>query len=162
MYVYGLLVELLMKSLALKQFVEFLESVKTLKGVSTPRKGWIRAIRDGLGMNRRQLAERMGVSSSRVQRIESDELSDAVTLRTMRRTAEAMDCVFVYAILPKDNLLSIVEKQARKKALKQLQAVSHSMGLESQALASEQNQEMLDVLTQTLMNNRRAKLWDDE
>ena len=48
-----------------------------------PSKGWIRAIRDALGMTAEQLGERMGVSQPTVQGLETSEADDAIQLKRM-------------------------------------------------------------------------------
>ena len=75
------------------QLSNTLERFRSLKSINPPSKGWIRAVRDALGMNVRQLAERLNVDKSRVSRIERDEVEGNVTLKTMRRVGEALDCV---------------------------------------------------------------------
>lgn len=125
-----------------------------------PAKGWVRAIRDGLGMSRRQLAERLGLSTSRIQRLEQDETTGAVTIKTLRRTAEAMDCVFVYAIVPRTSLDDTLQKQAKYKAKQHLQNISHSMSLEEQTLENKANQSMLDQLAEQMIKKSKHQLWD--
>lgn len=149
-----------MKQPAYQQFLRFLDDLTEVKKVLVPTKGWIRAIRNGLGMSIRQLAARMKVSASRIQRLEKDELVGAVTIRSMRRAAEAMDCVFVYAILPKDDLGSILKRQAQLKANEHMKRISHTMGLEAQSLDSEINEEMFKTLVQNLIDEKGSKLWD--
>ena len=51
-----------------------LERLKPLRDTMPPHKGWIRAIRDALGMTGEQLAKRLGVSKKRISRIEHDEV----------------------------------------------------------------------------------------
>ncbi len=150
-----------MPNLAYQQLSSFLRSIEKFKAVSVPSKGWIRAIRNSLGMSRRQLANRLDLSVSRIQRLEQDEVSGAVTLKTMRRTAQAMDCVFVYGVIPATSLDEILQKQALKKAKQYLQGVSHTMALEAQSLDDQANQEMLDVLAEQLINESIRKLWDE-
>ena len=65
-----------------------------------PPDGWIRTIRNTLMMTGKQLAGKLGVSKGRVYKVEQDELAGGVTLRTMKSVAEALDCRFVYAMLP--------------------------------------------------------------
>ena len=50
-----------------------------------PPRGWIKAIREALGMTTAQLAARIGVTQTRVSRIEKDEVGDAITLKTLRQ-----------------------------------------------------------------------------
>src|SRR4030042_1180750 len=69
-----------------------------------PRGGWIRSLRQALRMSGEQLGKRLGVSRQRVAQIEKDELLGNLTLKSMSQVAEAMDCSFVYWIVPKNNL----------------------------------------------------------
>ncbi len=61
------------KNLAREQLDEVLKKFLPLKIVNSPRKGWIRAIRDALGMTGAQLAKRLHTNKQRVSRIEQDE-----------------------------------------------------------------------------------------
>ena len=64
--------------------------------IAMPPHGWVKAIREALGMSAQKLADRMGVSRPRVAMIEKAEKTGATSLKTLRETAEAMDCVLVY------------------------------------------------------------------
>ncbi|HZZ37352.1 MAG TPA: helix-turn-helix domain-containing protein, partial [Caulobacteraceae bacterium] len=52
-----------------------------------PPKGWLRAVRDALGMTTKQLARRLGVSQPRVVALEKGEVDESVTLTSLRRAA---------------------------------------------------------------------------
>ncbi len=54
-----------------------------IKGMQPPVKGWLRSIREAMGMSGKQLGERMDVSQPRIVQMEKDEVSGAVTLKTM-------------------------------------------------------------------------------
>src|SRR4029079_14724254 len=69
-----------------------------------PPKGWIRAIRDALGMTGVQLASRLGVRPQTLNLIEKSEAEGTIQLKTLRRAAEALDCTLVYALVPKGSL----------------------------------------------------------
>lgn len=144
-----------------QQIADYLDSISSFKTLRPPAKGWVRAIRNGLAMSRRQLAKRLNLSTSRIQRIEEDEISGAVTIKTMRRTAEAMDCVFVYALIPQDSLTNTIKQQASKKAQQHLRETSHSMSLEDQAVNETSSKYMLESLTEDLLTKSRRTLWDD-
>ena len=45
-----------------------------------PHKGWIRAVREALGMSSAQLAQRLGVSRPRITALEKSEMDDSITL----------------------------------------------------------------------------------
>ena len=55
------------------------ETLSKAKGIQAPVKGWLRSIREALGMSGKQLGERIGVSQPRVVKMEKDELSGGLT-----------------------------------------------------------------------------------
>ncbi len=100
-----------------------------------PPAGWIRAIRDALGMPAAELGRRMGVSDAAVFDFERNERNGTVRLDTLERAAEALDCTLVYAFLPRRGLEATVRAQAERVASSELDRVQRSMALEDQASA---------------------------
>ena len=137
-----------------------LEKFQPLLNNSIPSKGWIRAVRNALGMSGRQLAKRLGVTRQRTSFIEKQEIDGTATLKTMRRTAESLDCYFVYGFIPRKSLEETVRDQARKVAYERLAWASHTMSLEDQALSSEENKEILSNMIEEIMNELPSNLWD--
>ncbi len=129
--------------------------------VTVPQRGWIRAVRDALGMTAKQLASRMNVTQQSVARIEKDEPTGSVTIKTMRKTAEALGCQFVYGFIPKTSLEETVRARAKEVAVKRLTQASQTMALEAQSLSEEENQKVLEEMTEELANNPPSNLWDD-
>lgn len=148
------------KRLALKQLDETLTRFAGLKTVSPPR-GWIRAIREALGMSGRQFAARLGVSPPRVTALEREELGGGLTIKTLRQAAEALDCVLIYAMVPRSSLTETVRRQAEKVAGERLGRVSHSMLLEAQHLTPEEQREHLAATVEELVRILPKDLWDD-
>lgn len=148
------------KQIARRQLDATLAKFSEAKTVQPPAKGWIRAVREALGMSGKQLAKRLQVSQPRVFKLEQDEPAGAVTLRTMQQTAEALDCVFVYALVPRSSLVETVRTQARLVAAERLQRVSHTMLLEAQGLSSAEQQDSLDVAVEELVRETPRDLWD--
>lgn len=130
--------------------------------LARPLGGWIRAIRDALGMTSRQLADRMGLAQSRVVALEKAETTGATTLKSLREAAEALDCRLVYALVPIRPLDEILRQRARGKALRQHAQVAHGMLLENQSLTSTQTGEELDRLTNEILSEPLRHLWDNE
>ncbi|MEE9193027.1 MAG: helix-turn-helix domain-containing protein, partial [Thermodesulfobacteriota bacterium] len=83
------------KKLVRDQLDETLDKLKVLKYFNPPAFGWTKAIRTSLGMSGRQLANRIGVTKQSISRIEQDEVAGAITLKTLRKVAEGLDCVLV-------------------------------------------------------------------
>jgi predicted DNA-binding mobile mystery protein A len=102
-----------------------------------PPKGWIRAIRDALGMSGVQLAKRLKVSPQTVEAMEKSEAAGTIQLNTLKRAAEALDCTLVYALIPRTSLENTVKNRARQIANAALARVSHTMKLEDQDTGDE-------------------------
>lgn len=127
-----------------------------------PHRGWIRAIRNALGMSAAQLAKKMGVSQPRVTALEKAEADDSVTLASLRRAADALDCTLVYALVPKTSLDDMVMTRARAKAAKILQRVDHTMSLEKQKLDDAETREQIELLAQDLIAKNSRILWGED
>ena len=148
------------KNLIRKQLDASLLRFRPLLEITVPSKGWIRAIRDALGMTAKQLALRLGVAQQAVARIENEELAGAITIKTMRRIAEGLDCVFVYGFAPRSSLEETVMRQAKKIANQRLLRASQTMNLENQALSREENEIMLSNLVEEIVNTMPSNLWN--
>jgi predicted DNA-binding mobile mystery protein A len=124
-----------------------------------PHKGWVRAIRDALGMSGPELAARMGVSQSSVADLEARETHGTVRLDTLRRAAEALDAELVYFLIPRKTLSQMVMDQARRKASVMLTQVAHHGRLEDQELDPDTANEELEAFASELVDRRG--LWID-
>jgi predicted DNA-binding mobile mystery protein A len=125
-----------------------------------PSLGWIRSIRMALGMSGKQLAERIHVKPPRITELEKAEMQGSVTLKTLQRAAEAMNCEVVYALVPKGDLESILKDQAQKAARRNLENVAHSMRLEQQGLSEKENARQMDRMVAEWVRNPPRWLWD--
>lgn len=128
---------------------------------ATPRLGWVRAVRDALGMSTRQLAARMGVAQATVVQLERSEASSTIQLATLRRAADALDCDLVYALVPRDGSLErTVQTQARRRAHVLVDGVDRSMELEDQAVNDpDEIRAAAERVALQLVASRR--LWDE-
>ena len=125
-----------------------------------PGRGWARAIREALGMTVRQLAARMRVAPSRIPAIEKAEATGAITLKSLREAAAAMDCTLVYAFVPRKPLDDILREQVERKVERDLWRLNHTMRLENQALTdSDLADERKRLIDDTLAGSLRG-LWD--
>ena len=68
------------------------------------QKSWLRAARQAQSLKGIDLAKRMAVSPARISMMERDEAHGALTLKMMQKAAQALDCEFVYAVIPKKAL----------------------------------------------------------
>ena len=146
---------------AIRQLDEKLQRIKSLRdSFQRPRVGWINAIRKTLGMNSRQLAERMGVAVSRISKLESSEVSGATTLQSLERAADAMGCELVYALVPQSSLQKFTEQQARSVAEQRAHYVNHHMALEAQDLDKVTLEQYIDEDAQAILRDQPRWLWD--
>jgi predicted DNA-binding mobile mystery protein A len=126
-----------------------------------PSRGWIRAIREALGMTTGQLAKRLGVHQPRVIELERGESTGNITVKSLERAAEALGCRLVYTFVPEEPLTDTIRKRASVIADQQLAFVEQTMRLEEQevsdkALRNEAHQRLVEKLLR-----RPARLWDE-
>ena len=129
-----------------------------LSRFNVPVRGWIKAIRAGLGMSSQQLAKRLGVKQPSVVALEQSEAKGTIELATLRRVAEALDCTLVYALVPNKPLETIVRERARGVVRKRLAAVAHSMQLEDQTVGAKETEAQIDEMVRNITPSR---LWDE-
>jgi predicted DNA-binding mobile mystery protein A len=108
-----------------------------------PARGWVRAVRDALGMTAEQLGERMGITQPSVNRLEVSEAEGTIQLNTLRRAAEALGCEVVYALVPRKTLRETYDEAARVVARRELGRLNHTMALEDQAVEDEEEDDRL-------------------
>ena len=126
-----------------------------------PPRGWIKSIREALGMTAAQLANRLGVVQSRVTAIEKAEVSGSITLGSLERAAHALDCRVVYMLVPRRPLQELVEERAESLAKKRLEAASHSMMLEAQGVDTGDERAQLEALTDKIVVQGGSVIWED-
>lgn len=146
-------------TLARRQLEARLQRLRPLVEEPRPHRGWIRAIRDALGMSSTELAARMGVSQQTVPDLERSELQDTIKLATLRRAADALDCDLAYVLVPRTTLNEAVEAQARRKAARHLGRVAHHSRLEDQAVEDHDAAAQLDELAARFIDRRG--LWSE-
>jgi predicted DNA-binding mobile mystery protein A len=127
-----------------------------------PQSGWLKAIRGALGINSRQLAERLGVTHSAILHFEKAEAAGKVSLESIRKIARAMRCQLIYAVVPEAphaNLDSVLDLQASEAARQIVTRVGHSMRLEKQGISEEDSEEQLRQLSKQLKEELSPALW---
>ncbi|MBX4864511.1 mobile mystery protein A [Rhizobium leguminosarum bv. viciae] len=139
---------------------ERLRALQPAERFRAPPKGWVRALRDALGMTGAQLGLRMGIRPQTVEAIEKSEASGTIQLSTLRRAAEVLDCTLVYALVPNTSLEEATFARARKIALRELQRVAHTMRLEAQGTEDAD----LEARVQTYIRDHLSErdLWSEK
>jgi transcriptional regulator with XRE-family HTH domain len=65
----------------------------------------IASVREALGITLGQIGNKIGSSWQAVQQLEKAEATDRITPGALRRTAEAMGCELVYALVPESGTM---------------------------------------------------------
>ncbi len=138
---------------------EKLKSFRASRAVVPPKSGWVKAIRESLGMTSQQLAERMGIQQSGVSLLEQREVDKKVTLETLQRAARAMGCELIYALVPRESLEKVVDEQSMITARKILEKTLHTMDLEQQQVGKAETDLHLHELATELKNKLDGRLW---
>jgi predicted DNA-binding mobile mystery protein A len=124
-----------------------------------PSRGWIRAIRDVLGMSTAQLGKRVNKRKQSVEDWEKAEADGSIQLKTLRQAADALECSLVYALVPKTSLTDAVESRARKIALGDLKRVAHTMKLEAQGTDDADLEERIEEYVRDKLKDR--DIWNE-
>jgi predicted DNA-binding mobile mystery protein A len=150
------------KELRLLQMDAVLQDAASHPLPPRPPAGWLRSIREALGMTSAVLGERLGMTASGARKLEQAEAADAITLSTLRRVAEALDCELQYAIVPRRPLRQMRWQQALRLAEQWQQRSSRTMALEAQPIASPSAaaDERLKALAEEILRTSGTRLWD--
>ena len=146
---------------ARKQLDALFKGITPLAEIPFPPKGWLRSVRDSLGMTARQLGKRLGIAQQAVSRIEKEEPAGAVTIKTMRRLAQALDCDFVYGFVPRTSLEETIARQARKVALLRFGQAAQCTNTENEPLTDEEKEKVISDLAEALIRTLPPTFWDD-
>jgi predicted DNA-binding mobile mystery protein A len=153
------------KKLRRRQLDSLYGKLLPLTEVAMPSHGWIRDIREALGMSPTQFAKRLGISRQAFQKLEASEGKQTIELNTLRRIAEAIDCRVVYVVLPNSSqgtLESLLQKRAIKIATEFVGRVSRTMGLEDQAIVKKERDQQIREFADELIGNLDKRLWDQD
>jgi predicted DNA-binding mobile mystery protein A len=144
------------KNLRLKQLDRALGPYRAARKVPRPSNGWIRTIRQALGISSGELARRLGTSRQLPLQLEKGEAEDRITLKSLRAAANALDCDLVYALVPRaGSMQELIENRARAEAKNRVLGVEHSMALENQAVG--RIDEAVEAETRRLVRKRTSR-----
>lgn len=149
------------KDLLIKQLQHKISSYSESKHTVRPASGWIKAIRQSLGMTLEQLAQKLNVSKQNVQILEKREKEYSITMRSLQQVANALDMQMVYAIIPKTQTLEeYIEMRAEALAREIVMRTSQQMALENQQLAEEQLEYAIEKRKREILQENPKILWD--
>jgi len=144
-----------------QQLNEKLAQLTVLQQVIVPPIGWIKAIRNGIGMSMEQLGKKLSITKQGVMDIEKREKEGAVTIKSMQELAKALDLKFVYGFVPNaGSLEQMIETRALEIATKIVERTSTTMKLEDQANSKERIEKAIKERASEIINRTPKILWD--
>lgn len=125
--------------LARDQIEKRLSNLRAVIADASIRTGWITYMREAMCMTQSILAKASGMTQATVQQIEKREREGNVTINTMRKIAAAMDCEFIYVLVPKQELSELLKMKALVKAKRMVEVANIHMTLEDQQVSGDIN-----------------------
>ena len=133
----------------------------TLKQVAVPPTGWIKAIRNAIGMSMQQLGNTLSVSKQGILDIEKREKEGSITIRSLKEIARVLDMQLVYGFVPNDGSLdALIEKRAKELATKIVLRTSNTMKLEDQGNTNKRIEKAIKERAEEIKNDMPKILWD--
>jgi predicted DNA-binding mobile mystery protein A len=130
------------------------------ENLQTPRSGWLKAIRQSLGMSSTALAKKLGIGVSSVSRMEQSEVDKTIKLETLQKVAEQLDCDVVYALVPRQELEKTIYERALQIANEHAVETQKSMSLEGQRIDAWALEKLIAKQAQELIGSK--SLWNFE
>lgn len=149
------------KKLLIEQLESKIKTFSPATAIINPPTGWIKAVRLTLGITLQQLANRISITKQSVQEMEKREQNGAISLRSLREAARALDMELVYGFVPKDGTLeALIDRKARELATKIVLRTSNTMKLEDQENSEERIRMAIEDRTYMLKQEMPKVLWD--
>lgn len=136
---------------AFSQIQRRLEDLRAVKDKTIIREGWIHYMRSALGLTLNELGRLASVSTASVAQAERREVDGQVSMSTLKKMAEAMDCELVYAFVPKKDMKTLIHDKAFEKAQKTLGLADLHMKLENQKVEGNER-ERIERLAQKFID----------
>jgi predicted DNA-binding mobile mystery protein A len=133
----------------------------SLQKVAPPPTGWIKAIRNAIGMSMLQLGNRLSITKQSVQDIERREKDGSITIKALREAARALDMQLVYGFVPNDGSLELlIERKAKELATQIVKRTNNTMKLEDQENTKQRIEKAIQERTTIIKTEMPKTLWD--
>jgi predicted DNA-binding mobile mystery protein A len=149
------------KSLQIQQLNSKMLAFKSLQQITPPPTGWIKAVRNAIGMSLLQLGKRLSITKQSVQEIEGREKDGSITIKGLREVANALDMQLIYGFVPKDESLEMmIERKAKELATKIVMRTSNTMKLEDQENTKQRIEKAIQERAFAIKTEMPKTLWD--
>lgn len=146
-------------NLQLEQLQSTMTAYQGLVAKKVPSRGWLKEIREALGLTQRQQAARLGITGATLHKSEQSEAQERISLGQLRKLANALDCELVYALVPRKPLTEVVHDRAKQLAKQEVYGVAHTMSLEDQRPTDARIQKQVARRTEELLRGKWSDLW---
>jgi predicted DNA-binding mobile mystery protein A len=149
------------KSLQIQQLNGKMLAFASLQKVAPPPTGWIKAIRNAVGMSMLQLGNRLSITKQSVQDMESREKDGSISIKALREAARALDMQLVYGFVPNDGSLeALIDRKAKELATQIVMRTNNSMKLEDQENTKERIEKAIQERAFAIKTEMPKTLWD--
>ena len=149
------------RSLQIQQLNSKMLAFASLQKVTPPPTGWIKAIRNAIGMSMLQLGNRLSITKQSVQDMESRERDGSISIKALREAARALDMQLIYGFVPNDGSLeALIDRKAKELATQIVQRTSNSMKLEDQENSKQRIEKAIEERATIIKNEMPKTLWD--
>lgn len=149
------------KSLQIQQLNSKMLAFASLQKVAPPPVGWLKAVRNTLGMSLQQLSNKLSITKQSMQEIEQREKEGSITIKSLRQAAKALDMELVYGLVPVDGSLEeLIDRKAREMATQIVMRTSNSMKLEEQENSKQRIEKAIEERAAIIKNEMPKSLWD--
>ncbi len=149
------------KSLQLQQLDSKTLEFAKLQKVVPPPTGWIFAVRNALGMSLQQLGKKLSITKQSVSKLEEREKNGAITIKTLKEVANALDMQLIYGFVPKDGSLeALIDRKAKELATHIVMRTSNTMKLEDQENSQMRIKKAIEERTFEIKTQMPKILWD--
>mgnify|MGYP006154164761 CR=1 FL=1 len=149
------------QTLIRQQLDKKISSLSIALGVINPPTGWIKAVREALGMSLEQLGNKLLITRQSVAEMEEREKTGSITLNTLQEAAKALDMELVYGFVPKDGSLeALIDRKAKELATEIVMRTSNTMKLEDQENTPSRIKKAIEERAEAIKRETPKKLWD--
>lgn len=149
------------KALIIQQLNRKMLAYASLKQVAMPPMGWIKAIRNALGMSMQQLGNKLSITKQSILEIEQREKDGSITLKSLKEIAKAMDMQLIYGFVPNDGSLdALIHRKAKDLATQIVMRTSNTMKLEDQQNSNQRIENAIQERVIAIKNEMPKIIWD--
>ncbi|MDM0068779.1 mobile mystery protein A [Variovorax sp. J31P207] len=145
--------------LRLQQVDESLNRYRRIRGTQIPPDGWLRVVREALGLTVRQQAARLGIAAATLHKCERSEVDERISLAQLRKLAEGLDCELVYGLVPRKPLTEVIQERVTGIARLESQELAHSMQLEDQRPGERHLRRQVEERRAELLAGKWSDFW---